>query len=65
MLQQRLMRCLTLSARRMLRAPVWRYRGIVIGHLSEVGASDQADQALGSVNRFRFAPIWGTGGDRW
>jgi len=33
----------------MLRAPVWRYRGIVIGHLSDVGASDQADQASGGV----------------
>ena len=30
-----------------------------------MGFSDQAEQALGGVNRFRFAPVWGVTGDRW
>src|SRR5229473_7208527 len=51
------MQVLTWSGRRTLSAPLWRHRGLAMGDRSEFGSSDEVDQALGGVGRFRFLPL--------
>ena len=51
------MQVLTLSGRRTLRAPLWLHWGLAMGHRCEFGSSDEMDQALGGVGRFRFLPL--------
>ena len=43
--------------RRTLSAPLWLHRGLAMGHRSEFGSSDEVNQALGGVGRFRFLPL--------
>ena len=43
--------------RRTLSAPLWLHRGLAMGHRSAFGSSDEVNQALGGVGRFRFLPL--------